>query len=416
MTADPTPRVRRDEWLPAGVQGTADPHFAAAVRGFAQVIARRPGGGALAVYQHGEPVVDVWAGTSDRDNRIPWQADTGAMVFSATKGMAATVIHRLADRGLIDYDTPVAEYWPEFAANGKSRMTVRTVLSHEAGLWDLSPMAAGAAEIVDHRLMEERIAAAKPDGTVGKPYYHAITFGWLLAGLARAVTGRGMAELFRTELADPLGIDGLYLGRPPVGAPTSAADFAGSLDWVRGPLVSTATRVPGLLRNAQRTVIPPGFEKLFAGTDPAILATELPAGNAVATARALAAVYSAIACGGTSPQGQFLTPERVRAATRIQNLARDGITKLPASWRLGYQALPIPGMPGVFGHPGLGGSGGLVYRPNGLAIGFVHNRLTHPRFVAHEAAIGLLAFLSARGARARDAGGAAPGWGRGRSA
>ena len=82
---------------------------------------RRFGGGALAVYLDGEPVVDVWTGWSDRRGRVPWSADTAPMVFSATKGMASTVIHRLVDRGLIDYDAPVAEYWPEFGANGKSR-------------------------------------------------------------------------------------------------------------------------------------------------------------------------------------------------------------------------------------------------------------------------------------------------------
>ena len=76
--------------------------------------ARRFGGGALAVYLDGQPVVDVWTGWSDRGGKLPWTADTAPMVFSATKGMASTVIHRLADRGLIDYDAPVAEYWPEF--------------------------------------------------------------------------------------------------------------------------------------------------------------------------------------------------------------------------------------------------------------------------------------------------------------
>ena len=94
--------------LPDGVHGAADKHFACAVRSFAAMFpSRRFGGGALAVYLDGEPVVDVWTGWSDRRGRIPWSADTAAMVFSATKGMASTVIHRLADRGLIDYDAPV---------------------------------------------------------------------------------------------------------------------------------------------------------------------------------------------------------------------------------------------------------------------------------------------------------------------
>src|ERR1700742_4571635 len=106
--------------LPRVVPGAPDPHFACAVRTFASMFpGRRYGGGALAVYLDGEPVVDVWTGRSDRRGRVPWTADTATMVFSATKGMASTVIHRLVDRGLIDYDEPVAEYWRGVGAQGE---------------------------------------------------------------------------------------------------------------------------------------------------------------------------------------------------------------------------------------------------------------------------------------------------------
>ena len=119
-----------------------------------------------------------------------WSADSAAMVFSATKGMAATVIHRLADRGLIDYEAPVAEYWPEFAANGKASLTVRDVMRHAAGLSGLR--GASTEDLLDHAVMEERLAAAAPGRLLGKSAYHALTFGWLMSGLARGVTGKGM--------------------------------------------------------------------------------------------------------------------------------------------------------------------------------------------------------------------------------
>src|SRR5947209_14257788 len=145
--------------LPRGVHGAADPHFACAVRSFASMFhGRRFGGGALAVYLDGEPVVDVWTGYADRRGRVPWSADTGAMVFSATKGMASTVIHRLVDRGLIDYEVPVAEYWPAFGANGKSAVTVRDLMRHRAGLSQLNRVT--GVDLMDHLLMEERLAAA----------------------------------------------------------------------------------------------------------------------------------------------------------------------------------------------------------------------------------------------------------------
>ena len=140
------------------------------------------------------------------------------MVFSATKGVASTVIHRLVDRGLIDYDTPVAEYWREFGANGKADITVREMMRHRAGLSRLDGVS--KAELMDHVVMEKRLAAAPASNLRGKPAYHAITYGWLLSGLARAVTGKGMRQLFREEVAEPLNTDGIHLGRPPASAPT----------------------------------------------------------------------------------------------------------------------------------------------------------------------------------------------------
>src|SRR5271169_589700 len=225
--------------LPRGVHGAADPHFACAVRSFASMFpGRRYGGGALAVYLDGEPVVDVWTGWSGRRGRVPWSADTATMVFSATKGMTSTVIHRLVDRGLIDYDEPVAEYWPEFGANGKAALTVREVMRHRAGLSGLR--GATKEDLLDHLVMEERLAAAPPGRLLGKPAYHALTYGWLMSGLARAVTGKGMRALIREELAEPLDTDGMHLGRPPAEAPTRVAEIIMPQNIIGNPVISAA--------------------------------------------------------------------------------------------------------------------------------------------------------------------------------
>ena len=160
--------LRAGEGLPRDVQGAADPRFGNVVRIFAGLFpGRRFGGGALAIFIDGKPVVDVWTGWSDRDGEQAWTADTGAMVFSATKGVAATVIHRLVDRGLLSYDEPVATYWPEFGANGKGEITVRDVLRHRAGLSHLKGVTKD--ELLDHVLMEERLAAAPVDHLRGWP-------------------------------------------------------------------------------------------------------------------------------------------------------------------------------------------------------------------------------------------------------
>ncbi len=384
--------------LPRGVQGAADENFGCAVRMFAQMFPwRRLGGGALAVYLDGQPVVDIWTGWSDRRGKRHWNADTGTMVFSATKGVAATVIHRLADRGLIDYDAPVAEYWPEFGANGKSGITVRDALRHRAGLAHLN----GAAkdELLDHVRMEARLAAEPVSWLLGKPAYHALTFGWLLSGLARAVTGKGMRELVRTEVAEPLNTDGLHLGRPPEQAPTEAARIIGPQSPLQNPIFNlVAPRVAALpFSGAFGTMYSPGIKALVQGEMP-LLDSEIPAANGVATARALARMYGALANGGRIDGTQFLSSKTTAALVGRPSLRPDHMMFMPMAFHLGYHALPIAGVLPGFGHVGLGGSLGWADPESGLAFGYVHNRLLTPLVVADQAGFVATAALIRRGA------------------
>ena len=162
-----------DDSLPPGVRGAFDPHFTKAVHAFAKLFpGKRYGGGALAVYIAGQKVVDLWTGWADRDGTREWTSDTGAMAFSATKGLTSTVIHRLADRGLLSYDAPVADYWSDFGANGKSALTVRDVMAHRAGLSRLNNVPVG--QFLDARSMEERLADAPVDRLIGRSAYHAL--------------------------------------------------------------------------------------------------------------------------------------------------------------------------------------------------------------------------------------------------
>jgi len=391
--------------LPRGVQGTADANFAYAVRAFAALFPHpRFGGGALAVYLDGQPVVDIWTGRSDRRGRRPWQADTAPMVFSATKGVASTVIHRLADRGLIDYDAPVAEYWPEFAANGKAEITVREVMRHRAGLSHLRGVR--KRELLDHRHMEERIAAAPVGRHFGKSAYHALTYGWLLSGLARAVTGRGMRELMRTEVAEPLNTDGIHLGRPPAGAPTHAAQIIGPQLNIPNPVFNAVA--PALaaveLSAAFGSMYFPGM-KAVVQRDVPLLDTELPSANGVITARALARMYGAIANGGVIDGRRYLSAERVAMLTGRRDLRPDRNLLVPLAFHLGYHGLPIPGMLPGFGHVGLGGSFGWAIPEAGLALALVHNRLLTPVVASDQAGfIGTAALVRLGAAAARKNG------------
>src|SRR4051794_12015534 len=147
-------------------------------------MARGRGGGALVVRVRGETVLDLCTGWTDRAHTRPWKPDTLALSFSTTKGVASTVIHRLAERGELAYDEPVATYWPEFAAGGKGRVTVRDLLTHRAGLWSVRAVAERPEDLLDHIAMEERLAARTVRAPTERSAYHAITYGWLVAGLA----------------------------------------------------------------------------------------------------------------------------------------------------------------------------------------------------------------------------------------
>lgn len=394
--------------LPHGVQGAADPSFACAVRTFAQLFpGRRFGGGALAVYLDGQPVVDVWTGWADRRGTRHWNADTAPMVFSATKGMASTVIHRLADRGLIDYEAPVAEYWPAFAANGKGGVTVRDLMRHRAGLSQLNGVS--GADLMDHLLMEDRMAAAAMGWLKGRPAYHALTYGWLMSGLARAVTGRGMRDLMRSELAHPLNTDGFHLGRPPAAAPTQPAQIIGPQSRLQNPIFNLiAPRIAALpFSGGFGSMYFPGVKATVQG-DTSLLDGELPAANGVATARALARMYGAIANGGQIDGTQFLSAELVAKLTGPRSLHPDGSLFMPLSFNLGYHGLPLGGILPGFGHVGLGGSLGWADPEHGLSFGFVHSRLLTPLVLGDQAGFVATAALIRRGvAQARKNGFAA---------
>jgi CubicO group peptidase (beta-lactamase class C family) len=365
--------------LPEHVQGAANPRFSCAVQTFASLFpGPRFGGGALSVYVDGEPVVDVWTGWSDRDGEQPWTADTGAMVFSASKGVASTVLHRLVDRGLLDYDAPVAQYWPEFGANGKGSITVRNMLRHRAGLSHLKGVS--AEELLDHRLMEQRIAAEPVDDRlVGRAAYHAFTYGWLASGLARGITGKGMRELFRTEVARPLNTDGLHLGRPPKNSPTHVAQIMFPQNTRANPLIDhLAPRLAGLpVAGGLGAIYVPGLTSLIQGDTP-FLDSEIPSVNAVVTARGLARMYGALANSGRIDGTQFLSSELADGLLGKVSLRPDLNMGFPMSFHLGYHGSPVPGLLRGYGHAGLGGTIGWADPATRSSFAFVHNRLVTP--------------------------------------
>jgi CubicO group peptidase (beta-lactamase class C family) len=342
-------------------------------------MARGPRGGALVLRAGDRVLADLRIGWEDRGRTRPWRPETQALGFSATKGLASMVLHRLADRGLIDYDAPVAEHWPEFAAAGKDRITVRQLLSHRAGLYDVQAVGRNAEELMDHVGMERRLAAAAPQGLPGRPAYHAITYGWLASGLARAVTGKGMRELVRAELAEPLGTNGLEIG---IGnGPMKPAEMVGRSLRVYTAFGVAATPLLGWLpvtKAGFRALHAPGFEQLCRGPAPEIWHTEMPAVNGALSADGLGRLYVPLANGGRGPDGErFLSAETVERIGRVQTRGMDRVLGVRMRWRLGFHhafALGRSG-PRALGHYGFGGSGGWGDPDTGISFGFVSSHI-----------------------------------------
>lgn len=336
----------------------------------------RDGGGALCVRVHGEVVVDVWAGWSDVRARRPWGPTTGAVSFSTTKGLTSTLVHRLVDAGVLDVDRPVATWWPEFAAEGKESLTLRDVLTHRAGLSRARPLLRTVEDLLDHRLMADRLAAARPQrGLVGVPAYHGLTFGYLVAAVVERATGRDFRDVLADELVAPLGLETCTIGARderldvarlsrmslPLGIPSSVLARAGRATRVLGPFVDA--------------LLVDHFDDLVARDD--FVRAVVPAASGVVSARDLATVYAALAGGGTVDGVQLLSPQTVQAAGRVQTRQWDRVLGLTMRWRLGYHHAFLRGATSRrgFGHYGYGGSGGWADPDRGLAVAFTTNRL-----------------------------------------
>jgi CubicO group peptidase (beta-lactamase class C family) len=363
---------------PLGADSVTEP-FHPVAAAFSRLVGRGAGGGALVVRLRGQTVVNLCTGSADVRGARPWTPDTLAISFSTTKGAASTVVHRLADRGELSYDGPVAAYWPEFGVGGKERVTVRELLTHRAGLYSVQAVADRAEDLLDHLAMEEWLAARSVRAPTIRSAYHAITYGWLVSGLVRRVTGHGLGQLVHSELAEPLGTNGLHIGAPadirariaePVG---SALRHLGSAARVLAPLWTRAT----VTRASYEALHLPGFHRLFEGAEPPIWTTEMPAVNGTFSADGLARLYGALANGGSDAGATLLSPETTHELGSVQLRSADAVLGLRMRWRLGYhQAFGAGGVaPRAFGHYGYGGSGGWADPTLGLSLGFVTNRI-----------------------------------------
>ncbi|MBX7159625.1 MAG: beta-lactamase family protein [Acidimicrobiia bacterium] len=357
-------------------EGYVHPDFGSVAAVFDRVLASaRRGGGAVCVYHRGERVADMWGGDRNPEGD-PWDADTIVCSFSTTKGVASTALHVLADRGLVDYDAAVACYWPEFAANGKERITVRQVMSHEAGLHGIRGLVDHSSRMLDWEHMVAALAAAEPAFEPGSANaYHGITYGWLAGEIVRRVSGKSIGAFVQAEIADPLGAGGLFIGVPD----SERGRAARLMRWPR-LLAWGGTAAAGLWFPPTRDVID---ALLPVDLHPAIwaeeaLAAEIPGAAGAFDARSLARMYAALSCGGSIDGAYLVSPGTVAAMGAVQNRRRDRVLQVPIVWRLGYHTIFTTA--GVarhaFGHYGYLGSGAWCDPSRELAVAYVTNRTT----------------------------------------
>jgi len=366
------------------IEGYLHPDFWPVARRLEKQLGNPPrGGAAVCVYHRSEKVADIWAGVKDATGE-PWRADTMAMSFSTTKGVTATVLHVLVDRGLLDYDERVAKYWPEFAQNGKESITVRQLLCHEAGLYGIRNLIDHAKRMFDWEYMIAALARSTPAHEPGAANgYHGLTFGWLIGELIQRVTGKQLSEVLQTELAEPLKLDGFYIGAP-VNQLHRAAELIPpkrtlQISRVR-PIakrlqrVFSALRLPVDLRCVADALMPAGIDEIDTSS-PEILTASIPSANGLFTARSLAKLYATLATGGHLDGVRLLSEETVQRATQVQNRRVDLVVPFPMHWRLGYhRAATTGGAPrSAFGHYGFGGSGAWADPDRNLAMAMVLN-------------------------------------------
>ena len=335
-------------------------------------------GAAVAVYRDGRKVVDLWGGAQDVDGTEPWRHDTAQIVRSATKGVAAAVLLLLSQRGELDLDAPVGDYWPEFKAAGKERTRVWHLLAHRTGVPVLDrPLT--PAEAADPDLGAAAVAAQAPVWEPGTDHgYHAQTYSWLTGELVRRVTGRGIGEWIADEIAGPVGADfrlGLpYAEQARVGRVAQLDDPPVDPHGLRTRpkrAVSEAYADPAsLTRRAFAAITPLPDEN-----DPAYRAAALPASNGIATAEGLARFYASL-IGEVDGGTRLFTPETMELARAERSAGPDRVLVVNTRFGLGYMlhgaASPLLS-PTSFGHPGRGGALGFADPDSGIAFGYVTN-------------------------------------------
>ncbi|HEV8298187.1 MAG TPA: serine hydrolase domain-containing protein [Acidimicrobiales bacterium] len=329
-------------------------------------------GAALSISVEGRNVVDIWGGYRDPAATEPWDRDTLACIFSCTKGVVAVLALALVDRGLLDLDAPVADYWPEFAQAGKGDIPVRWLLTHQAGVSAIErEMPFGS--LSDWDAMITALAEQRPMWTPGTGHgYHGVTYGHLVGEVIRRVTGESCGAAMRRVLCEPLGLD--------IWMPLPEHEESRTAEMTVVPPTKTFFdhwKPDGLGPKSFRN--PPDCSHVPYTNTRAFRAAEIPAANGHGTARSLDRLYAALACGGALDGVRVLSTALVHEGGKEWVRGQDLVMDLPTAFGLGFERT-IPEWqfgpnPNTYGHNGSGGSLGIVDPDTAVSLGYVMNRM-----------------------------------------
>ena len=373
------------------VQGTTDPGFEGVRVEFERNLReRRELGAAFAVSHRGRLVVDLWGGHCDRQRMLPWQRDTVTTVFSTTKGVSALVLALLHSRGLLEWDAPVARYWPEFAQAGKQDVTVRQLGAHQAGLSGID-VRLDEALLSDFDRLAVVLAKQRPAWEPGTRHgYHGISLGWYQSELVRRIDpqGRSLGRYFQDELAKPLGLD-FQIGLPSDFperrlAEIHPAGIGRSLSRLRAPNAIPPRMIAAMLNPRSHTGRAFGNPRLRSPADinriPWMRQVEIPSANGVGDARSLARLYGEFATGGAelglSKQTlEDLMADPIAPSGGIRDLVLCTDTNFSLGFMKARDGFDFASSRKAFGTPGAGGSFGFADPDARVGMAYIMNRM-----------------------------------------
>ena len=354
------------------IKGNWDARFDAVRDKFAQnITSGEDVGASFAVSIDGEMVIDIWGGHIDTKRQIPWQKDTIVNVYSSTKTMSFLCALVLSDRGLLEFDAPVANYWPEFAQNGKQGVLVWHFMAHAAGLSGLDEKVS-LEDLYDWDRITGLLAAQAPwwePGTASG--YHAFTQGYLIGELVRRVTGKSLGRFFREEIAEPLEAD-FYIGVP-------ESEFHRIGNVIPADTPTDTSALDGKKSIAARTFNNPSGGSAKNSWTTGWRKAEIPAANGHGNARAIARLQSPLACGGSAFGVTLMSEATAKSALTERIAGKDLVLRVPLRFGLGFglnsELVPMSPNPNTGYWGGWGGSSVLVDQDARVSASFVMNKM-----------------------------------------